>query len=141
MTSFTVAEETPSVHELVQLYDSVGWSAYTRDPEVLAASVSGSSLVVAARAEREGALVGLARTLSDGHTVAYLQDILVDPVWHGSGVGRQLTDAVLAHHANVRQIVLLTDTESGQRAFYEAVGFTEVRDHEPPLRAFVRLTG
>ena len=58
MTGFTVAEETPSVHELVQLYDSVGWSAYTRDPEVLAASVSGSSLVVAARAEREGCARG-----------------------------------------------------------------------------------
>ena len=37
--------------------------------------------------------------------------------------------AVAQRYALVRQHVLLTDDEAGQRAFYEALGFTETRDH------------
>jgi hypothetical protein len=38
---------------------------------------------------------------------------------------------------NSSQTVLLTDNEPGQRAFYEALGFTEGADFSPePLRVF-----
>lgn len=40
------------------MYDAVGWTAYTREPEQLLASVRGSHRVALARAE--GMLVGLA---------------------------------------------------------------------------------
>jgi hypothetical protein len=36
--------------------------------------------------------------------------------------------------------MLLTDDEPGQRAFYESLGYAEIRDHgEGTLRAFVRI--
>ena len=40
------------------------------------------------------------------------------------------------------QQVLLTDAEPGQRAFYEALGYTETHDvgDGSSLRAFVRFT-
>ena len=125
--------------EVVALYESVGWSAYTRDPVTLMAALAGSSYVVAARVE--GALVGLARVVSDGVTICYLQDVLVDPAHQRTGLGRALVTAALEPYSSVRQTVLLTDAEPAQRAFYESLGFREVRDvAEAALRAFVRFT-
>ncbi|MFC7432191.1 MULTISPECIES: GNAT family N-acetyltransferase [unclassified Agrococcus] len=133
-----VAAEVPSRAELLALYDAVGWSAYTREPEVLVAGVAASWLVVAAR--DGGRLVGLARVVSDGATIAYVQDVLVAPTHQRLGVGRALLDAILERTSGIRQTVLLTDAEPGQRSFYEAAGFTEAHDVAPhALRAFVLL--
>jgi GNAT superfamily N-acetyltransferase len=131
-------DRTPSAEELVELYDALGWSAYTRDPQCLAAAVAASLRVVTAHDE-DGLLVGLARVVGDGLTIVYLQDILVRPDRQRRGVGRGLFSRVLAPYDDVRQKVLLTDGEPAQRAFYEAMGFTEIRDLIPPLRSFVRF--
>lgn len=137
----TLAEgELPTREELLDLYDAVGWSAYTRHPDVLEQALSGSTTVVTAR--REGRLVGLARALSDGATICYVQDILIRPEEQRHGVGRLLVRRVLDRHADVRQRVLVTDAEPGQRAFYESLGFTELHevgaeDGEAGLRGFI----
>lgn len=69
-----------------------------------------------------------------------MQDLLVAPGHRRDGIGGQLLDAVLARYEHVRQTVLLTDAEPGQRAFSESRGFSEVHDVEPaPLRSFVLL--
>lgn len=137
--TFTIRDERPGTDELVALYDAVGWSAYTRDPEALTASIAGSHSVLTAR-DAAGRLLGLVRTVSDGVTIVYVQDLLVVPTAHRSGIGGGLLDAVLDRSAGVRQTVLLTDTEPGQRSFYESRGFVEVHDVEPqPLRSFVLL--
>ena len=135
----TIADERPGRDELVDLYDAVGWSAYTREPDALVEAVAGSHLVLTARTD-DGSLVGLVRTVSDGVTIAYVQDLLVRPEHQRGGVGGALLDAVLDRYSGVRQTVLLTDAEPGQRAFYESRGFTEVHDVAPaPLRSFVLL--
>ena len=86
-----------------------------------------------------GRLVGLARVVSDGHTIAYLRDI-VDPGHQRRGIASELLRRVFARFGQVRQHVLLTDTEERQRAFYETHGFRESRDVEgDELRAFVRV--
>ena len=132
-----VRAEVPALGETLDLYDAVGWSAYTAHPETLERSLPGSRHVVTAR--RDGALIGLARVVGDGAVLAYLQDVLVCPEAQGQGIGRRLVEEVLAPFDAVRQQVLLTDAEPGQRAFYEALGFVEAHDHDPGLRSFVRL--
>ena len=129
--------ETVSGDELVDLYTSVGWTAYTREPDRLLDSLRHSRRVAVAR---DGAvLVGLARTLSDGAVITYLQDVLVRPDYQRLGLGRQLVRTVLGADPQVRQQVLLTDADPAMAAFYTSLGFTETHDHEPALRAFVRL--
>ena len=124
--------------QVLDLYDSVGWTAYTRDPERLVRALAGSSTVVTAT--QDGELIGLARVVSDGASIAYLQDVLVRPSAQRGGLGRRLVDAVLASYADVRQKVLLTDDEPVQKAFYESLGYRETRDFgEGTLRAFVRF--
>lgn len=129
---------TFTADELQQLYRAVGWVAYLQDPELLPAAIVGSSHVVAARSD--GRLVGLARVVSDGVSICYVQDVLVEPGLHRIGIGRSLVTAVLEPYSAVRQKVLLTDAEPGQRRFYEALGFHEVHDvADSALRAFVRF--
>lgn len=127
----------PPIEDALDLYDAVGWSAYTDAPETLERALAGSTRVVTAR--RDGMLLGLARVISDGATIAYLQDVLVRPDAHRTGIGRRLVEEVFASLDPVRQHVLLTDAEPGQRGFYEALGFTEAHDHQAGLRSFVRF--
>ena len=140
MSNFALSDSTQfSPAELVGLYTSVGWSTYVEDPAALVRAVEQSSYVVSSR-NAAGELVGLARTISDDVSVCYLQDILVNPDQQRAGLGRALMERVLQRYAHVRQKVLLTDDEPGQRAFYESMGFIEVHDmHPTPLRAFAKV--
>jgi GNAT superfamily N-acetyltransferase len=134
------AEDRPTREELVGLYDAVGWSTYTTAPEVLEAAIEGSSRVVTARYGED--LLGLARVLTDGASIVYLQDVLVRPELQREGVGRALVHAALEPYAHCRQKVLMTDDEPRQRSFYESLGYEEIRDHgDGRLRAFVRFDG
>ena len=127
----------PSEDDLVELYDSVGWSAYTKDSVRLAAAVRASLAVCSAH--QDGKLIGLSRLVGDGLTIVYLQDFLVSPDYRRLGIGRDLFQRVLAPFSDVRQKVLITDDEPYQRAFYESMGFTETGDLDHPLRTFVQF--
>ena len=134
-----IAPETDvPLAELLQLYGAVGWTAYVDQPELLGKGVAGSSCVVTARLGHR--LVGLARAMSDDATICYLQDVLVHPDAQRRGIGRALVRAILDRYRLVRQKVLLTDDEPAQRAFYESLGYAEIRDFGPgTLRSFVRF--
>ncbi|WP_345762661.1 GNAT family N-acetyltransferase [Diaminobutyricibacter sp. McL0608] len=120
------------------LYEAVGWSVYTKDPETLGRALAGSDALVAAVDGAE--LVGLARAVTDGATILYLQDVLVRPDHQRLGLGRSLVTALLDRYPGVRQKVLLTDDEAAQKAFYESLGFGDIREaHDGVLHAFVRF--
>lgn len=132
--------EAVDTGELVSLYDSVGWTAYTVDPDGLARAIAGSTHVVTAR--HEGLLIGLARGLSDDASIFYLQDILVRPEWQRRGVGASLLNDCLRRYRHVRQKVLITDDGEGQHRFYRALGYRDIGDLEPAvLHAFVQIAG
>ena len=133
------AGRIPGAKDVRALYDSVGWSAYTDDLDSLMRGLAGSAHVVTAwRGER---LVGLARVISDGHTIAYLQDVLVDPEHQRRGIASELVGRAFAPFASVRQHILMTDAEERQRAFYESLGFREIRDFpHGGMRGFVRFS-
>ncbi len=117
----------------------MGWSAYTDQPEVLLSGIENSAFVVTA-VDGQGRLLGLARAVSDDATICYVQDILVRPQEQGQGIGRQLLDKILQRYSHLRQTVLITDDEPQQRAFYQALGFTEGSDVEyGPTRVFVQF--
>lgn len=125
---------------VVELYRSVGWTHYARDPARLQRAIAQSSYVVTAW--HQAALLGLARVVSDDVTIAYIQDVLVHPEAQGRGVGTRLLGDCLARYAHVRQKVLLTDDEPQQLRFYARMGFANTRDLQVVrLNAFVRIEG
>lgn len=132
--------EVPSRDDLVDLYDSVGWSAYTDDPASLEQAVRNSTFTVALR--DDDLLVGFARVISDDVSILYVQDVLVRPTHQRQGAGRQLLEACLDRFSHVRQRMLLTDDELHQHKLYRAVGFHDVSKLQGvALHAFVDIKG
>ena len=121
--------------EILGLYASVGWTAYTDDPAALRNGFANSLLTLAAY--EEAALAGLIRVVGDGHTIVFVQDILVRPQFQRRGIGSVLLQAVLNRYAGVRQIELLTDDTPETVAFYRSMGFRELT--ELGCRGFMKI--
>lgn len=107
--------------QLEQLYADAGWTAYTKDIDQLHKAVLQSYDVITAWDEDR--LVGLVRTVSDGLTIVYIQDILVLKSYQNNGIASVLMQTVLEKHQTVRQKVLLTEDAPDVRHFYEKCGF------------------
>ncbi len=122
-----IAGDVPPLVESLALYSAVGWTAYTRDPGRLQRSLTASHLVLTVR-DDDGALLGLARTVSDGESICYLQDILVHPGARRRGVGRSLVQEVKSRYRHCMFIALSTDADGTADAalshpFYRSMGF------------------
>lgn len=124
--------------DLVALYSSVGWTSYTQHPEWLQLAVAGSDFVVTEWSEG-GELIALARAITDGHSILYLQDILVRPDHQRQGLGRKLLSACLAAYPRVRRKVLLTDDDESQHRLYNGADFTRLSDYADGLNAYIRV--
>lgn len=107
--------------QLLTLYKSVGWSAYTDNPEALIKGIAQSLKVMTAWHNQR--LIGLIRVVGDGQTIIYIQDILVHPDYHDQGIGSKLMEKMLDAYQGVRQFVLMTEDGPKVRAFYEKHGF------------------
>lgn len=107
--------------EILSLYEDAGWKAYTEDPEMLRKGYENSLLVLAAYEGDE--LQGIIRVVGDGHTIIFVQDILVFKRFQRQGIGTALLEAVLERYRDVRQIELVTDNTEKTIAFYRAAGF------------------
>lgn len=112
--------------EILSLYKSVGWTAYTEQPDVLRQGFENSMLILAAYDSEK--LLGIIRAVGDGATIVFVQDILVFPEYQRRGVGTALLQAVLNRYDNVRQIELATDNTEKTVAFYKSMGFTEMSE-------------
>ena len=107
--------------EILNLYENMGWSSYTKDKESLFKGIKNSIYVKCAY--EAGTLVGLIRAVGDGNTIIYIQDILVLESYQRKGIGSNLIKFVLEEYKDVRQICLTTDITEKQRLFYESIGF------------------
>ncbi len=112
--------------EILPLYASVGWTAYTDHPEQLRKGFENSMLTLAAYEDEQ--LLGIIRTIGDGHTIVFVQDILVFPEYQRKGVGSALLQAILDRYSHVRQIELTTDNTPKTIAFYKSMGFREMSE-------------
>ena len=112
--------------EVMSLYESVGWTAYTDHPDSLRQGFENSMLTLAAY--EGGQLLGIIRTVGDGATIVFVQDILVFPKYQRKGVGSALLQAVLDMYRHVRQIELVTDNTQNTIAFYKYMGFKEMSE-------------
>jgi GNAT superfamily N-acetyltransferase len=133
-----MAEQTLARDEAYELYTAVGWYGYTKDVDKLLRSLAGSHVLLTARGD-DGRLLGLARTISDGETVCYLQDLLVHPRAQRGGIGRALVEELKRRYEHCRFFLLATDSADAEEArtshpFYRAMGF--VAHEEQGMAAF-----
>ena len=76
--------QTYREEEILPLYASVGWTAYTDAPDALRRGFEKSLLTLAAYEGKT--LVGLVRAVGDGETVVLMQDLLVFPQYQRRGI-------------------------------------------------------
>ena len=112
--------------EILRLYRSVGWTAYTDHLEVLQKGFEKSMLTLAAYEGDQ--LLGIIRAVGDGHTIVFVQDILVFPEYQRKGIGTALLKAILDRYNYVRQIELATDNTPKTISFYKSMGFREMSE-------------
>ncbi len=112
--------------EIARLYTAVGWTAYTDNIRVLREGYKNSMLVLAAYDGDE--LLGIIRTVGDGATIVFVQDILVFPDKQRHGIGTALLKEILNRYPDVRQIELATDNTAKTMAFYKSMGFSEMSE-------------
>ena len=106
--------------EILLLYASVGWAAYTDQPETLRRGFENSLLTLAAYEENR--LIGILRAVGDGQTIVFVQDLLILPEYQRRGVGTALLRELLARYPQVRQIELTADDSPSLLAFYRKTG-------------------
>lgn len=115
------SDKAMSHDDLSALYDSVGWSAYTKSVADLTQLIEGARHHLSAW--DQGQLIGLVRVVDDGLYIAYIQDILVKPEYHRKGIGTELTKRMLDTLSYARQVILTTEDAPDTKAFYHSMGF------------------
>ncbi len=81
-------EKNMTLDQLDTLYSSVGWISYTNNVSKLQKAVANSLFVLSAWDDKQ--LIGLIRTVGDGETILYIQDILVEPRYQNKDIGSSL---------------------------------------------------
>ncbi len=94
--------------------------------EVLRNGFESSMLTLAAYDGDE--LLGVIRTVGDGHTIVFVQNILVFPEHQRKGIGSTILQAILDRYSHVRQIEVATDNTPKTIVFYKSMGFREMSE-------------
>ena len=110
-----------NMDEVLSLYASVGWTAYTDRPDMLERAFLGSREILGAYADEK--LIGLIRAVGDGASILYIQDLLIYPEFQGKGIGTALLKELMTRNAQVYQKCLVTDDSEKSIAFYKKNGF------------------
>ncbi len=117
--------------DLKNLYKDAGWwdPAYDLNPQFLDHIVNGSAVFVGALYKKK--LIGMGRALSDLVSDAYIQDVTVLKTYRGKGIGKKIIKALIEElkKKGVDWIGLVA--EPGTTAFYEELGFGELKGHIP----------
>ena len=93
------------------------------NPARIGEILAGSNLIVTARG-RTGAIVGVARGISDGAWVCYLADLCVREGWQRRGIGRGLLDFCAELLGPRIGIVLMAYPEAVE--YYRKIGMGEM---------------
>lgn len=112
--------------EINNLYEQLGWRAYTENMDALEQGFKNSLKVLAAYEDEK--LLGLIRAVGDGFTIVFIQDFLVLAEQQKKGIGTALIQAMLSLYPEVRQIELATDIIPKTIAFYKSQGFRELSE-------------
>lgn len=114
------------LEEIINLYQSVGWTNYLERFDILEEAYANSLCVLGAYDDDR--LIGIIRAVGDGQTIVFVQDIIVLPEHQRKGIGTKLLKAVVDKYKYVYQMELLTDNTEKTKAFYRSVGFTASDD-------------
>ena len=114
-------ETSVSLDDVLHLYQAVGWTNYTNQPQMLAQALTHSLSIYLARDGEK--IVGLVRLIGDGFSSVFVQDLIVLPSYQRQGIGSALMKKALADYKDAYQVQLATDESEKNLGFYRTLGF------------------
>lgn len=114
-------QEIVKLEDVLHLYQAVGWTNYTNQPQMLEQALS-QSLVIYLALDGD-AVVGLIRLVGDGFSSVFVQDLIVLPSYQRQGIGRSLMKQALGDFKGAYQVQLVTEQTEKNVRFYRSIGF------------------
>ena len=114
-------QEIVKLEDVLHLYQAVGWTNYTNQPQMLEQALP-HSLVVYLAFDGEK-IVGLIRLVGDGFSSVFVQDLIVLPSYQRQGIGSLLMKEALKDYKDAYQVQLVTEETEKNVRFYRSMGF------------------
>ena len=121
-------QEVVKLENVLYLYQAVGWTNYTHQPQMLEKSLS-HSLAIYLALDGE-AIVGLVRLVGDGFSSVFVQDLIVLPSYQRQGIGSALMKEALGDFKEAYQIQLATEQTEKNLGFYRFLGFETLSTYD-----------
>ena len=121
-------ETSVSLDDVLHLYQAVGWTNYTNQPQMLSRALSHSLAIYLARDGEE--IVGLVRLIGDGFSSVFVQDLIVLPTYQRQGIGSDLMKEALGDYKNAYQVQLATEQTEKTLGFYRSLGFETLSTYD-----------
>ena len=137
--SFLTQPTDDQLDDILALYRLAGWwqSAGTtaRDWDQVRGIVAGSHcfLIATAASEQEVSVIGMGRSISDGASDAYIQDVVVTSAQRGRGIATEIIDRIVQRLQDdgIEWIGLVA--ERNTEKLYRPLGFSPMADSVPML--------
>ena len=114
-------QEIVKLEDVLHLYQAVGWTNYTNQPQMLEQALPHSLAVYLAFDGEK--IVGLIRLVGDGFSSVFVQDLIVLPSYQRQGIGRSLMKEALEDYKDAYQVQLVTEQTERTLGFYRSMGF------------------
>ena len=114
-------QEFVKLEDILHLYQAVGWTNYTNQPQMLEQALSHSLVIYLAL--DDDAVVGLIRLIGDGFSSVFVQDLIVLPSYQRQGIGSLLMKEALKDYKDAYQVQLVTEETEKNLGFYRFMGF------------------
>ena len=121
-------ETSVSIDDVLHLYQAVGWTNYTNQPQMLEQSLAHSLAIYVARDGEE--IVGLVRLVGDGFSSVFVQDLIVLPSYQRQGIGSDLMKEALGDFKDAYQVQLATEQTEKILGFYRSLGFETLSTYD-----------
>ena len=121
-------QDVVKLEDVLHLYQAVGWTNYTNQPQMLEQALS-HSLVIYVALDGD-AVVGLIRLVGDGFSSVFVQDLIVLPSYQRQGIGSSLMKQALEDYKDAYQVQLVTDQTERTLEFYRSMGFETLSTYD-----------
>ena len=121
-------QEFVKLEDILHLYQAVGWTNYTNQPQMLEQALSHSLVIYLAL--DDDAVAGLIRLIGDGFSSVFVQDLIVLPSYQRQGIGSALMKEALEDYKEVYQVQLATEQTEKNVGFYRSMGFETLSTYD-----------
>ena len=121
-------QDVVKLEDVLHLYQAVGWTNYTNQPQMLEQALS-HSLVIYVALDGD-AVVGLIRLVGDGFSSVFVQDLIVLPIYQRQGIGSALMKQALGDFKGAYQVQLVTEQTEKNVRFYRSIGFETLSTYD-----------